>query len=165
MFCKKCGNKIPDSSNFCDKCGTLININEKSNTKHISTNYKCDQCEKENNRNSIFCKYCGINLPYKVCRYCGYKLNTDSIFCEKCGEKQKTIDIKNNEIKKDAEKSMYKISLGQLIVLIIFGIVAFVFCESYSSDYNDGFFGLLSIIILFLIPFYTIGWIKYKKRI
>jgi len=28
MFCKKCGNEIPDNSKFCVKCGTTINSNQ-----------------------------------------------------------------------------------------------------------------------------------------
>lgn len=26
MFCRKCGNKIPDNSKFCDACGTAMNV-------------------------------------------------------------------------------------------------------------------------------------------
>ena len=25
MFCKKCGNKLPDNAKFCNKCGQQIN--------------------------------------------------------------------------------------------------------------------------------------------
>ncbi|MDD4984606.1 MAG: TM2 domain-containing protein [Dehalococcoidales bacterium] len=27
MYCRKCGNKVPDNSRFCDECGTAVNAN------------------------------------------------------------------------------------------------------------------------------------------
>ena len=32
MYCRKCGNKLPDNSKFCDACGTAINVTPASGT-------------------------------------------------------------------------------------------------------------------------------------
>ena len=32
MYCKNCGKRIPDDSNFCDACGTAIKVSPSSNT-------------------------------------------------------------------------------------------------------------------------------------
>lgn len=45
MFCRKCGNKIPDDSEFCYKCGASVEVaSERSATEAVKTflTEKCD---------------------------------------------------------------------------------------------------------------------------
>ena len=37
MFCKKCGNKLPDNAKFCNKCGQQINAPLKKEEQKIET--------------------------------------------------------------------------------------------------------------------------------
>lgn len=42
MFCKKCGNKIPDGHKFCTECGAKIDEQQEQNNTH---EYKTDYSE------------------------------------------------------------------------------------------------------------------------
>lgn len=86
MFCRKCGNQIPDDSDFCPKCGIRVVLeSEKSNCdihgKSLSEcsavvlekkpktaqalKLKCSNCGKEIHSKSIsFCPYCFADIEY-----------------------------------------------------------------------------------------------------
>lgn len=54
MFCKDCGNEMPNDSLFCPKCGSR---NEKSSpTGNIK---RCETCKKEFIGDLLFCDSCG----------------------------------------------------------------------------------------------------------
>lgn len=35
MFCRNCGNKLPDNVNFCTKCGTKVNVSETNISQQV----------------------------------------------------------------------------------------------------------------------------------
>ena len=46
----------------------------------------CPACGTTNDKNSLFCKKCGVPLS-KKCPVCGAVLDADAIFCNTCGKK------------------------------------------------------------------------------
>lgn len=64
-FCRKCGEKLIDSSRFCRKCGTEI-VEEST-----IIGSELDDCE--------FCKKCGANITNdtEICHVCGEQKGTD----------------------------------------------------------------------------------------
>ena len=51
MFCKNCNNKISDSANFCEHCGTKV-------VREI----RCSDCNTKLNESSNFCSKCGTKV-------------------------------------------------------------------------------------------------------
>lgn len=51
IFCRGCGNKLPDTNSFID-----------SNASVTNSHHLCHNCNKENDSGSMFCKGCGAKL-------------------------------------------------------------------------------------------------------
>ena len=47
MFCNKCGNELPDNSNFCHKCGYTVAKIITNNYKFQSDNENVDTCGRQ----------------------------------------------------------------------------------------------------------------------
>lgn len=93
MFCRKCGNTIPDDSNFCPKCGTCNNIDIKDETSNkVNLQKPSDSTDTDNNsapninqlkviEPDLKCPKCGkpIMWTWAKCMYCGAfnPFNTD----------------------------------------------------------------------------------------
>lgn len=62
---------------------------------------------------------------------------------------------------------MYKISLGQLITMWVFGLIVifFLYANAITSDGGGGFQGVLLLVIFFFLVFYSIGWKNKRKEI
>jgi hypothetical protein len=61
-------------------------------------------------------------------------------------------------------KRIYDISKGQIITVWLFGIIAWLWALDDASSWDSSGLGsFLSILIPFLLIFYTIGWRKEKK--
>lgn len=43
MYCHHCGERLPDNSNFCSKCGTPTNEKSKNDNKHKVTVFHVSQ--------------------------------------------------------------------------------------------------------------------------
>lgn len=60
---------------------------------------------------------------------------------------------------------IYKITLGQLITIWIFGLFGWVIDFFSMSSYGDNFVrGMIFILIPFVLIFYTLGWRKVNKK-
>lgn len=58
MQCPKCNILIPEDSVFCQNCG--INVAEE--IAKLQKFVKCDNCGKEVDKNTKFCKFCGNKI-------------------------------------------------------------------------------------------------------
>ena len=63
-------------------------------------------------------------------------------------------------------KKIYQIPKGQLIVIIVFGLIGELITLIGTGEcYGDcGILGFLAIFIPFLLTFYLVGWIHFNKR-
>lgn len=68
MFCKKCGNSLPDGAMFCKKCGNKIE-------RRSVTEESKPAATAEQHNAALVCKKCGSSLP------------DNAMFCKKCGNK------------------------------------------------------------------------------
>lgn len=58
-----------------------------------------------------------------------------------------------------------KITLSQLIILWVFGLIIFLALASYAEkDDSPGGVVISFVVIIGGIFFYTLGWRKYKKQ-
>jgi len=55
-------------------------------------------------------------------------------------------------------KNLYNITKGQLITIWIFGVIATLLSGAYAADTESAIGGILSILVPFIVIFYTIGW-------
>jgi hypothetical protein len=63
-------------------------------------------------------------------------------------------------------KNFYSITKGQLITMWIFGILIFLASSIETGDSTGlNAIGLIGILILFFVIFYTIGWNANRKNI
>lgn len=89
--CPKCGNVVPQDSDFCNKCGT-----------NLSEQLYCSNCGFEYNLGDAFCPKCGTNLTNNQnntqniinqpvqpqvlrCQRCGTPYTQGEKFCASCG--------------------------------------------------------------------------------
>lgn len=70
MFCKKCGNNLPDGALFCKKCGNKVETKSP-----VMEESKPEAAAKQYNDAALFCEKCGNSLP------------NGALFCKKCGNK------------------------------------------------------------------------------
>jgi len=61
-------------------------------------------------------------------------------------------------------KNLYNITKGQLIVLWVFALCIMVWTMD-KDDMGSEWAGLVGIVTLFAIIFYTVGWRNKKKEI
>jgi len=57
MFCKKCGNKLPENASFCNKCGNKIEV-KKEEPKILF----CKKCGNKLIEGASFCNKCGNRI-------------------------------------------------------------------------------------------------------
>ena len=60
-------------------------------------------------------------------------------------------------------KNIYKITKGQLITIIVFGVIGWLVALLQTED--SGFAIFLSVVIPMVLVFYTIGWKNSNKEI
>ena len=104
MFCKKCGNKLPDNAAFCNKCGNKIT-------------------EKKEEPKVAFCKKCGNKLLEGAvfCNKCGNKINDKK---EEKVEVKKEIKVeKQNTTTTPPKKEIPNKLIYALVGLIVFMIL------------------------------------------
>lgn len=111
MFCRKCGNKIPNDSGFCYKCGARV-LTSESQDKPISLEKKSVTLESKkiddkktekfsvafnSDKGGFVCSKCGskiLNPSVKYCPYCSWESSSTnnvppkitSRKCDDCGE-------------------------------------------------------------------------------
>ncbi len=89
MYCKNCGNKLKEGSNFCSKCGKKIENNDDDKNivdADIEEENSNDNLEADK-KEVMYCRNCGLEIPSDTinCPNCGYNLKTvnDNDFFEK----------------------------------------------------------------------------------
>lgn len=92
MFCRKCGEEIPDDSDFCYKCGTRVAAVENlERSVPVAVNLEKDKqtVEKSNvllgkpttpiiKNGERFCPTCGKKMVAPWCTYCGEDFSQNS---------------------------------------------------------------------------------------
>lgn len=59
-------------------------------------------------------------------------------------------------------RNLYNISKGQLTAIWVFGTIAELYFIGYST--YDSFYGMLTVVLPFLIVFYTLGWVRKQEK-
>lgn len=120
MFCKKCGNKLPDGASFCNKCGNKIE-------------------KKEEKINVAFCSKCGNKLVdgASFCNKCGNKIKHHE---EHKKEEKKEIkqEVKNetksvveNKVNQQPTQSKPKNKdTNKILIGAIVGVIVLIFIVS-----------------------------------
>ncbi|MGL4607588.1 MAG: zinc ribbon domain-containing protein [Eubacteriaceae bacterium] len=77
ITCPDCHTMNPESSKFCQKCGSKLGL-------------ECVSCHTSVNPNQKFCPNCGTSIPSKApdtekCLNCDTELLPEQKFCSKCG--------------------------------------------------------------------------------
>ena len=84
VICPKCGFQNPQTSKFCNNCGTTMQPAAQAAT------VKCPKCGTENPTTAKFCVNCGNAMQTTVkCPKCGTEVPAGTKFCPNCGAKMK----------------------------------------------------------------------------
>ena len=76
MFCKNCGQELPEGAYICPSCGS----------EQVEMMY-CQHCGTKIPKSSTECPNCGATLvETKFCQHCGVKIPKDSTTCPSCGK-------------------------------------------------------------------------------
>ena len=100
MFCRYCGNEIPEKSKFCKICGKELSIEVSNNTPEESQRINDDESSSLNEK--AYCKYCGKEIPIgkKSCETCEKELSIE-VSDNTPAESQQITDSKNEHNKTD----------------------------------------------------------------
>lgn len=77
-----CGNRMPEDSAFCSKCGNKKPVRE---TKSAADLWECS-CGRKSD--GLFCPNCGKRKPDNKKWICTCGNETEDLFCSKCGSKR-----------------------------------------------------------------------------
>ena len=84
VLCPKCGFQNPQTSKFCNNCGTTMQPAAQAAT------VKCPKCGTENPTTAKFCVNCGNAMQATVkCSKCETEVPAGTKFCSNCGAKIK----------------------------------------------------------------------------
>lgn len=61
-------------------------------------------------------------------------------------------------------KDIYNISKGQLVTILIFGLIGTLLSAGYAADEESATGAIFAILISFLVIFYTVGWRERHKE-
>jgi membrane protease subunit (stomatin/prohibitin family) len=89
VVCPKCGFQNPQTSKFCNNCGTPIQQPGQAQTAATET-VNCPKCGTANPTTAKFCVNCGNPMQATVkCAKCGTEAPAGTKFCPNCGAKLK----------------------------------------------------------------------------
>lgn len=130
MFCRKCGNEIPDDSDFCPKCGERVVTEdiEKTAIKIVRSTGKLEKVDAPATAESgaLICKECGKTIPQ------------GNMFCPVCGT-----DVPNIEIaaagspSKKSKLKLILISAGALVAVLAVVFLAVILPEMHLDFYYE----------------------------
>ncbi|MCX8152880.1 MAG: zinc-ribbon domain-containing protein [Candidatus Bathyarchaeota archaeon] len=106
VYCSNCGEKLPETANFCPKCGVKAFKNVETAAQPVSTELKdafnkmSQELEKafEIAAKEISAAFQTVSENIKsslqrellACPSCGAKNPSDAVFCHKCGKRIKS---------------------------------------------------------------------------
>jgi membrane protease subunit (stomatin/prohibitin family) len=86
VICPKCGFQNPQTSKFCNNCGTTMQPAAQAQAATV----KCPKCGTENPTTAKFCVNCGNAMQTTVkCPKCATEVPAGTKFCPNCGAKMK----------------------------------------------------------------------------
>jgi predicted RNA-binding Zn-ribbon protein involved in translation (DUF1610 family) len=86
VICPKCGFQNPQTSKFCNNCGTTMQPAAQAQAAAV----KCPKCGTENPTTAKFCVNCGNAMQTTVkCPKCATEVPAGTKFCPNCGAKMK----------------------------------------------------------------------------
>lgn len=120
MFCRKCGNEIPDDSEFCPKCGEKIEVIEENEevqqaVEAVNEPVQVRSSKPVTNGNEL-CSVCEPDLP-----------KDEALHTEKANEKS---------VKKESKKKVIFISIGAVAAAVV-AIMLVVFYPIYSTLHKE----------------------------
>jgi membrane protease subunit (stomatin/prohibitin family) len=87
VVCPKCGFQNPQTSKFCNNCGTPI---QQPGQAQAAATVNCPKCGTANLPTAKFCVNCGNPMQATVkCSKCGTEAPAGTKFCPNCGAKLK----------------------------------------------------------------------------
>jgi len=87
VVCPKCGFQNPQTSKFCNNCGTPI---QQPGQTQAAATVNCSKCGTANPTTAKFCVNCGNPMQGTVkCSKCGTEAPVGTKFCPNCGAKLK----------------------------------------------------------------------------
>lgn len=155
MKCVKCGQEIPDNSQFCGYCGTKVE-------SKLSTKRFCASCGKELKPNAKFCTSCG------------------AVVSQNQGREPQNLKTKSNISSNVVSFGIFskQILLGSVIfyVLDLIGIISLVICFislflTYASNWvaSISFIsrpdGMIALIVIFITLIFAIFRIRIGAMI
>ena len=120
MKCGKCGAEIPDDSQYCNVCGTKIDVN-----------LKCDKC--------------GVDIPKEsqFCNACGTKIDLSSIQRKDTSQNESIKPVQETPITKNVTKrSIFSVRNIVLVTGGIIGVIVIlivlIFLLAVIVEFNQG---------------------------
>ncbi len=88
VVCPKCGFQNPQTSKFCNNCGTTLQ--QQGQAQPAAAMVNCPKCGTPNPTTAKFCVNCGNPMQGTVkCAKCGTESAVGTKFCPNCGAKLK----------------------------------------------------------------------------
>ncbi len=147
MFCRKCGNEIPEDSAFCPKCGEKVTIGEfKESALSVNEQQTAYSVELGKGDDTAIIETVTAYSGQLICKGCGKPIPKGNVFCPICGT-----DIPSEEIlveDRPINRSKLKIILiwaGVLVAVLAVVLLTVILSERHSEfkyefDEKNGYY-------------------------
>lgn len=130
MFCRKCGNEIPDDSAFCPRCGERV-VTEDVEDTAVETVRSTVKLEKAD-------ALAIAELGMLLCKECGKAIPKGNMFCPVCGTDVPSVEIAvADSLSKISKLKLILISVGALIAVLAVIFFTIIMPEMHREFYYD----------------------------